>query len=916
MYTFKEVNTPTVGVFDQTGGQMTQHIRNQLVKYKQRWNESLANNLVIYHPGDVLPADVPIIVSESFQDKVPALSRIVIPTITDLSHYNLRRATIDVDSTTITTQDELLTLIKELQNYDTITCDFETASKFSDEEKEQMKQKLTTLEVNSPRWKKLTREVNSDGLSHPSMVEITHFSVAVSETKAWTVLLNPELENIIMDFLCTTTIKQVWHNLSFDGKLIYHRTNGKFPTNYEDTQLMWAIIRNHTQTHLAKSGLKTLAKKVYGSWGVDDEIFNISQRYNDDLAIYASWDAAATFYVYNEALLHPEFQSVTPQREFTNILPVPLPRYTDSREDRFFFYSSVIKPMVPHIVKLMMQGITMDDDKVNNLADVIDDTLATVHEKLATNKYIIQFQKQQYLLAKQSYISQQKGKLRTIDYYTKELDLSKVDHRSYVMNYINLIEPLQYIPTTLLPDGTVKWTVKDVKHLTTIQPTELVQSVLDKTMDPTSHIAVSAMRMLAVAKTNIYNKKYIENIENVDESILPPFNPGSSKQLRGLFDMLNIPSTKVSKTTGEPSYDRDMIEQINKSTTDEDVKELTQLIIDYSFSAIIKSNFLTGFTNYTIDGALKGNIRLLGTKSARPTSNRVNLLQLPSTGSIFAKPVKECFVAKEGFLVATADFSGLEEITAANVTLDANKIKIQRDGYDSHCFHAAGYYSRVEEILGPNDGSLEWNRRFKSECSSNKELKALRQSSKPVSFKLMFGGMPDADRGGNITNEIYHKFHNELYPGITKYNNEVVLEQANREHEVYMGLGFSIKTNSPDKDARTLCNVTIQFWDIITLIVIPQLNDRIAKANLANDIFITATIYDAIYFEVRDNSDIISWLNVNLVELMTQPMFTEVAVPNSANLEIGSSWANLVELPNNASIEEIEQARKELKDAK
>ena len=54
-------------------------------------------------------------------------------------------------------------------------------------------------------------------------------------------------------------------------------------------------------------------------------------------------------------------------------------------------------------------------------------------------------------------------------------------------------------------------------------------------------------------------------------------------------------------------------------------------------------------------------------------------------------------------------------------------------GYDAHCHHSKMYYPRVEEILGEDDGTVEWNKRYKKACETNKELKALRQSSKGIS---------------------------------------------------------------------------------------------------------------------------------------------------------------------------------------
>lgn len=68
---------------------------------------------------------------------------------------------------------------------------------------------------------------------------------------------------------------------------------------------------------------------------------------------------------------------------------------------------------------------------------------------------------------------------------------------------------------------------------------------------------------------------------------------------------------------------------------------------------------------------------------------------------------------------------------------------------------------------------------------------------------------------------------------------------------------------------------------------------------------ITATIYDAIYGICLADPYVIEWLNNNIVEIMTKDFLIDQTIHNEANLEIGTSWASLKELPNNATIEEI-----------
>ena len=83
----------------------------------------------------------------------------------------------------------------------------------------------------------------------------------------------------------------------------------------------------------------------------------------------------------------------------------------------------------------------------------------------------------------------------------------------------------------------------------------------------------------------------------------------------------------------------------------------------------------------------------------------------------------------------------------------------------------------------------------------------------------------------------------------------------------------------------------------------------IDEAGYQEDIIVTATIYDSIYFIVRDDLEIIKWLNDRIVPIMEQDFIENQTLHNSADLEIGPNWSELHHLDHNISTQEIKEVR-------
>lgn len=263
----------------------------------------------------------------------------------------------------------------------------------------------------------------------------------------------------------------------------------------------------------------------------------------------------------------------------------------------------------------MANGIPISMDKVMELEKVLDDVLAQVNETLYNNPIIRQFQADRFKDYCDEFTAEQLSKMRKPSDFIKPFNCSDMTHRSYLMHVLSLHHPS---PSDSLPTGITKWTLQHAKaHLD--HPT--VALLISKQLTDNNRYVKQAMQLLGEHKAAIHNKRYEDNIANLTEADLPPFNPASSVQKQLLFASLGIESESTSKDTGLPKWNRDEVERVNKSTSDPAIKELTQAFIDHSFGAIVKNNFIQAFYSYTINGTLYGSIKLFGAKSFRLTSS-------------------------------------------------------------------------------------------------------------------------------------------------------------------------------------------------------------------------------------------------------------------------------------------------------
>ena len=199
--------------------------------------------------------------------------------------------------------------LAEIAQHLTFSADFEVAVKYTPEMLAAFQEELNS-NPSRRRQIELNSMLNATALDHASHCTITHCSIAINDHEGYVFILdNPKITKRVLQFLVTTTIKQVWHNASYDFRHLYYHT-GKMPLNYEDTQLLAKTILNHVEVHKAQTGLKQLAGHRYGAWGLSEDNFTLEHMYDERMLQYAATDACSCYWLWNSINSHLEETNV------------------------------------------------------------------------------------------------------------------------------------------------------------------------------------------------------------------------------------------------------------------------------------------------------------------------------------------------------------------------------------------------------------------------------------------------------------------------------------------------------------------------------------------------------------------------------------------------------------------------------
>ncbi len=362
---------------------------------------------------------------------------------------------------------------------------------------------------------------------------------------------------------------------------------------------MWRTILNHIDKQECLTGLKKLAGPIYKEWGISSDKFGLEYQYDEDLISYAATDSQATYHLFNEANLHKDFQqtTVTP---LVNLLPIKHPK--DFNPGRRHFYESVIKPMIEPIAQVSLNGINLDLNKVQTLADKLDkvmlDALNELHKSRYVQQTLIELNKNKV----QKYKADRESKLKEYTYFIRPFNKTKIDHRSYLIEALLAEQNISYDSGERLPNNHVKWSVNAVKKLMAeTDSTEVISFITmlnEDTLSSEATLVKQAMYNLAIAKRdlNSNNMRYKAQILNPEEflELDLKFNPKSNPSIQKLFENLQITPLAFTDTNA-PSWGREQLVELTQILENEDKLFVVKQLLNISEVSTTRSNFVENF---------------------------------------------------------------------------------------------------------------------------------------------------------------------------------------------------------------------------------------------------------------------------------------------------------------------------------
>ncbi|MEM9343426.1 MAG: DNA polymerase I [Pseudomonadota bacterium] len=371
--------------------------------------------------------------------------------------------------------------------------------------------------------------------------------------------------------------------------------------------------------------------------------------------------------------------------------------------------------------------------------------------------------------------------------------------------------------------------------------------------------------------SNAFSQKMAGLEDEIHELAGERFNVGSPAQVGEiLFDKMSLPGGKKGKN-GKYSTPADVLEDL---ATEHD---LPARIIDYRQLSKLKSTYTDALQDHINGdtGRVHTSYSIAGANTGRLASTDPNLQNIP-VRTEEGRRIREAFVAEEGRVLVSLDYSQIElRILAHIADIDALK-EAFREGQDIHAATASEMFNVPLDEMTPE----------------------VRRQAKAINFGVIYGisgwGLARNLRIPRKEAQEFIDRYFERFPGIRAYMNETIAFA--KEHGFVQTL-FGRRINTPEINARgphagfarrAAINAPIQGTaaDVIRRAMIRMpgaIEDLPAKMLLQ--------VHDELLFEVEaDAVDTLIARAKEVMEAAPDPA-TKLSVPLIVDAGQGSNWA-------------------------
>ncbi|MCR4312368.1 MAG: DNA polymerase I [Candidatus Uhrbacteria bacterium] len=350
------------------------------------------------------------------------------------------------------------------------------------------------------------------------------------------------------------------------------------------------------------------------------------------------------------------------------------------------------------------------------------------------------------------------------------------------------------------------------------------------------------------------------------------FNINAPGQLADiLFVTLGISSKGIKKTKSGFSTAAPELEKIVDS------HEIVALISEYRELAKLKSTYADSLPHLVgPDGRIHARFNQCVAATGRLSSSDPNLQNIPIRSPL-GREIRKAFVAKNEYVLLSADYSQIELRLAAHIAKDKAFIDAFKEGADIHCRTAAQM----------------WNI---SEASVTKQQ---RYAAKAINFGILYGiGPRSLARSAGVSFEEARTFidlYFQAHPGIKSYLEEMKLRaHANEYVETLYGRRRylpEINSGIPQLIAgaeRMAINMPVQGTqaDIIKL-AMKRIDSWIRESGLR--VHMLLQVHDELVFEVHKDDE--KQAAEKISEIMNA--IAELDVPLVVDAASGKTWGDI-----------------------